>query len=174
MENRLPGVFHSQSGTGPAMSTDILIREAALADIPEILLQRRAMFEDMGVGDAASLAPMLAATEKYLRQAMPQSAFHAWFAVGSEGRTMGGCAAATSWWPPHPWDSQSRRAYILNLYVYPEHRRQGVARRLMQTTLDWCKAEGFGTVSLHASEHGRSLYESFGFRQTNEMRLTLK
>jgi GNAT superfamily N-acetyltransferase len=156
------------------MSTDILIREAALADISEIVSQRRAMFEAMGVGDAASLAPMLAATEKYLREAMPQGEFHAWFAIAHGGHTVGGCAAATSFWPPHPWDTQSRRAYILNLYVYPEHRRQGIARRLLQTTLDWCRAEGFGTVSLHASEYGRALYESFGFRQTNEMRLLLK
>jgi GNAT superfamily N-acetyltransferase len=156
------------------MSTGTLIREATFADIPEIVFQRRAMFQDMGVGDAASLAPMLAATEKYLRESMPQGWFHAWFAVAPQGRTVGGCAAAINSWPPHPWDPQSRRAYLLNLYVYPGYRRQGVARRLMQTALDWCKAEGFGTVSLHASKVGRSLYESFGFSQTNEMRLKLE
>jgi GNAT superfamily N-acetyltransferase len=147
--------------------TNFIIRPATLADLSEILLHRRAMFEDMGVGDAVSLAPMLAATEKYLREAMPQGAFRAWFAVAPDGQTAGGCAVATSSWPPHPWDPQSRRAYLLNLYVYPEHRRQGVARLLMQTTLDWCRAEGFGTVSLHASKFGRELYESFGFQQTN-------
>ncbi len=154
--------------------TDLTVRPAILADIPEILHHRRAMFEDMGVGDAVSLAPMLAASEKYLREAMPQGMFHAWLAVADNDRTAGGCAVAISSWPPHPWDPQSRRAYVLNLYVYPEYRRKGIARLLMKATLDWCKAEGFGTVSLHASEVGRSLYESFGFRQTNEMRLNLK
>lgn len=156
------------------MGTGVLIRKAVLADIPEILHHRLAMFEDMGVGDAVSLAPMLAATEMYLHEAMPQDAFHAWFAIAPEGHIAGGCAVATSFWPPHPWDTRSSRAYILNLYVYPEQRRQGVARLLIQTTLDWCKAEGFGTVSLHASKLGQELYESFGFAQTNEMRLTLK
>jgi len=154
--------------------TNFTIRPATLADISEILHHRRAMFEDMGVGDAASLAPMLAATEKYLREAMPQGAFRGWFAITSDVHIAGGCAVATSSWPPHPWDPLSRRAYILNLYVYPEHRRQGVARLLIQTTLDRCRAEGFGTVSLHASKFGRELYESFGFAQTDEMRLRLK
>ena len=154
--------------------TNFTIRPATLADLPEILHHRRAMFEDMGVGDAASLAPMLAATETYLREAMPQGAFRAWFGVAPDGQIAGGCAVAISSWPPHPWDPQSRRAYILNLYVYPEHRRKGIARLLLQTTVDWCKAEGFGTVSLHASPVGRSLYESLGFHQTNEMRLRLK
>lgn len=150
------------------------IRPATSADIPEILSQRRAMFEDMGVGDAVSLQPMLAAAEKYLRDAMPQGLFYAWFALAPGGEIAGGCAVAINFWPPHPWDPQSRRAYLLNLYVYPEHRRKGVARLLMQTALDWCKAQGIGTVSLHASQVGRSLYESFGFAQTNEMRLKLK
>jgi GNAT superfamily N-acetyltransferase len=153
--------------------TNFIIRTAALADIPEILHQRRAMFEDMGVGDATSLTPMLTAMQEYLLLAMPRSDFHAWFAL-AEGRIVGGCAVATTLWPPHPWDTRSRRAYVLNLYVYPEHRRKGVARLLIQTTLDWCKTEGFGTVSLHASKFGRELYESFGFAQTNEMRLTIK
>ena len=150
-----------------------IIRAATLADIPEILNHRRGMFEDMGVGDATSLAPMMAATEKYLHEAMPQGAFHGWFAVAPDGRIAGGCAVAVTLWPPHPRDPQSRMAYILNLYVYPEHRRKGVARLLVQTSLDWCKAQGFRSVSLHASKFGRSLYESCGFQQTNEMRLKL-
>jgi GNAT superfamily N-acetyltransferase len=154
--------------------TDFTLRPATISDIPEILQHRRAMFEDMGVGDAASLAPMLAAAENYLQEAVPQGAFRAWFAVAPDGSTAGGCAVAVGSWPPHPWDPQTRRAYLLNLYVYPEHRRKGVARLLMKTALDWCKAEGFGTVSLHASKVGRELYESLGFQQTNEMRLKLK
>jgi hypothetical protein len=38
----------------------------------------------------------------------------------------------------------------------------------------WCKQEGFARVSLHASEHGRPLYESLGFEDSNEMRLNLR
>jgi GNAT superfamily N-acetyltransferase len=154
--------------------TTFTIRPATLADIPEILHHRRAMFEDMGAGDAASRAAMVAASEKYLREAMPRGEFLDWFAVAPDGQIAGGCAVAVSTWPPHIWDTRSRRAYILNLYVYPAHRRRGVARLLMQTTLDWCRAQGFGTVTLHASKFGRELYESFGFQQTNEMRLKLE
>jgi GNAT superfamily N-acetyltransferase len=150
------------------------IRQATTADIPEILHHRRAMFEDMGVTDPALLSPMLAEAKRYLHEAMPNGMFRAWFALSPDDRIIGGCAVAISISPPHPWDPQSRRAYILNLYVDPDHRRKGIARQLLQTTVDWCKADGFGTVSLHASHHGRSLYESIGFVQTNEMRMKLK
>jgi predicted GNAT family acetyltransferase len=63
---------------------------------------------------------------------------------------------------------------IVNVYTEPDHRRRGLARRLMVTMLDWLRQEGYGTVSLHASDYGRALYESLGFRATNEMRLQLK
>ena len=76
--------------------------------------------------------------------------------------------------PTHPRDPQPRRATILNLYTYPQYRRQGLARLLMQTMIDRCRGEGFASVSLHASDDGRLLYEALGFQPTNEMRLWLK
>jgi GNAT superfamily N-acetyltransferase len=156
------------------MPTDFLIREATLADIPEIIYHRRAMFEDMGVGDSASLAAMLSASEPYLRQAMGQGSFRGWLAVAASGKIVGGGAVVISLSPPHPWDVGIRRASILNLYTYPAYRRHGLARQIMQTMIEWCKREGFGSISLHASPFGRPLYEALGFQPTNEMRLKLK
>jgi GNAT superfamily N-acetyltransferase len=156
------------------MPPDLLIREAVLADIPEIIFHRQAMFEDMGVGDSTSLAEMLSASEPYLRQAMGQGSFRGWLAVASSGQVAGGGAVVISFSPPHPWDIGTRRAAILNLYTYPAFRRQGIARELMQTMIEWCKREGFGSISLHASQYGRPLYETLGFQPTNEMRLRLK
>ena len=63
---------------------------------------------------------------------------------------------------------------IVNVYTEPAYRRRGLARRLMVAMLEWAHGEGYGTVSLHASDFGRSLYESLGFKATNEMRLQLK
>jgi GNAT superfamily N-acetyltransferase len=63
---------------------------------------------------------------------------------------------------------------IVNVYTEPAWRRHGLARGLMVAMLDWLRQEGYGTVSLHASDFGRPLYESLGFRSTNEMRLQLK
>ena len=56
----------------------------------------------------------------------------------------------------------------------PEYRRRGIARQIMQTMISWCKQQGFARITLHASEHGRHLYESLGFVPNNEMRLNLR
>ena len=60
------------------------------------------------------------------------------------------------------------------MYTEPAARRRGLAKRLLQVMTDWCREHGFSNVSLHASDAGRPLYESFGFRPTNEMRLKLR
>ena len=44
----------------------------------------------------------------------------------------------------------------------------------MQEMIEWCRCEGYGSVSLHASEWGRPLYESIGFKPTNEMSLEMR
>ena len=43
----------------------------------------------------------------------------------------------------------------------------------MEVALDWCRSTGIRAVILDASDEGRSLYESLGFTQTNEMRLMI-
>jgi GNAT superfamily N-acetyltransferase len=73
--------------------------------------------------------------------------------------------------PPHLVSPRSRRGNILNVYTLPSFRRQGIARRLIEVALNWCRANGIRNVILHASDEGQPLYKSLGFEQTNEMRL---
>jgi GNAT superfamily N-acetyltransferase len=155
------------------MNTAILMREATLDDIPEIVRQRRAMYEDMDYKNPEALAAMVATSAAYLSEALPAGSFRAWLAVSGE-RIVGGGAIVISPWPSHPYDGQSRRATILNVYTYPKHRKKGIGRQLMLTMIDWCRREDFAFVSLHASKDGRHLYESLGFEPTNEMRLNLR
>ena len=96
-----------------------------------------------------------------------------WFAIAADGSIAGGAGLWLMDWPPHMIGAGARRGNILNVYTEPVHRRQGMARALMQVALDWCAANRVGAVILHASPEGRGLYESLGFGSTNEMRLIL-
>ena len=156
------------------MIDGITIRETTLADIPEIVRHRRAMFDDMGMGDAASRGRMEAASHPYLQDAITREQYRGWFAIAPGGQVAGGVGVLLQSTPPRPWEVQTWRPYLLNLYVYPEHRRKGIARLLTQASVEWCRSQGFAAVSLHASQFGRPLYESLGFLPTNEMRLMLK
>ena len=155
------------------MPGDPAIREASTSDIPEILRQRRRMYEDMHYTDSIALDAMATLSSAYLKTAMANGPFRAWLAVDANHIVAGGAIVISSW-PAHPYDLECRRATILNVYTDPEYRRRGIARKLMQTIIAWCQREGFARVTLHASEHGRHLYESLGFEASNEMSLRLR
>lgn len=161
------------------MSDGIRIREATLDDLEVILRHRRQMFYDMGLTDPADLDAMQSACEPFFRQAIGNGSYRGWLALVEPvteaiGRIVGGGGVWLAPWPPHPRGPMPFRPYILNMFTEPEYRRQGVGRRLLEVILDWCRAQGFHWVSLHASEQGRPLYASLGFQASSEMRLHLK
>lgn len=128
----------------------------------------------MGRGNAAEHREMLETTQAYLQAAMPSGRYVEWLAETADGRVVAGAGVAISLWPGSPGDPSGKRALVLNVYTEPEFRRQGIGRNLMETVIEWCRGQGLCSVSLHASDSGRALYEKLGFRQTNEMRLYLK
>lgn len=152
---------------------EIKIREGTVADIATIARHRCRMCEDMNYTDTIALSTMVAATAEYLKTAIPEGSFRSWLACDNDKVVAGGAVVIVPW-PAHAYDLECRRATILNVYTDPEYRRRGIARQIMETMIAWCKQEGFARVTLHASEHGRHLYESLGFVQNNEMRLTLR
>jgi len=162
----------------PATTSDLHIRTATPADIPEILRQRRAMYEDMSYEDmryrdADTLTAMVSASAVYLTKAMAEGSFRAWLA-SVDSLIVAGGAIIVSPWLAHPYDLECRRATILNVYTDRDYRRRGIARQLLEAMIGWCRHEGFARVDLHASTDGRHLYESLGFEPSNEMRLKLK
>lgn len=152
--------------------TDLSIREVGLEDVAAIVHHRRRMFEDMGYSEAALLDRMSERFEVWLRERMAEGRYRAWVAVSETGAVGAGAGLWLMDWPPHVLGESDYRGNIVNVYTEPEYRRQGLARRLTQTALDWCWAHDLDVVILHASDQGRAIYESLGFRPTNEMRIS--
>jgi len=152
---------------------EIVIRKADGHDLRHILRHRRAMFEEMGFHDIATLDHVDDVSREYFTEALRIGNYKGWLAEEPNGRIIGGGGVVIADWPGHPGETLARRAWILNMYTEPDARRSGVAKQILNTMIDWCRSEGFSTVSLHASPAGRPLYEAAGFQPTNEMRLTL-
>ena len=63
-----------------------------------------------------------------------------------------------------------KKAYIMNMYTKPDHRRIGIATRTLELLIQDAKQHGITSVSLEATDIGRKLYESYGFvSMTSEM-----
>jgi len=77
-------------------------------------------------------------------------------------------------WPPHPaHPCQDQRGYVLNVYVEPSHRRQGLASKLMRLAESEFTRRGLAFAVLHATEAGQPVYAGLGWAPTAEMAKTL-
>jgi len=131
------------------------------------------MFHDMGYHDIAVLDSMMAKFLPWLEAKMVSGDYLAWLAVTAGDRVVAGAGLWLMDWPAHIVGSGARRGNILNVYTEPEFRHRGLARRLMEAAMDWCRVNRVDFVILHASPEGRGLYESLGFQASNEMRIKL-
>ena len=148
------------------------LRPASLDDLDLILHHRRQMFGEMGGEYERRLGDFEQASRLYFESALRDGSYHGLFGA-VDGKTVAGGGVVIAAWPGSPLNFDPRRAWILNIYVKPEHRGRGYARALTQALIEWCRSQGFRSIALHASEEGRTLYEKLGFAPTNEMRLNV-
>jgi len=150
---------------------EIVIRQATVADIPDLVRLRRIMFEAMGWSDAAKLDASDVACQAYFAEAIPAGAFYGWLAVIPSGEAVGSGGLVVDQHPPTPGNLLGQVGYIMSVVTVPSHRRRGVARRMMQVMLEWLAERGVQRATLHATDMGRSLYRELGFVDSDEMRL---
>jgi len=152
------------------MTPAITIREATADDLDVVMHHRRSMFADMGDRGPAALA---ASSRPIFARGLADGTYRGWLAEDARGNVVAGGGIIMLAYHSSPRDPDPRRAWIVNMYTEPGYRRQGLARRLMERMIEWCRGQGMATVYLHASDEGRALYDSLGFTPTNEMRLRL-
>ncbi len=155
-------------------SDDITIRRAAPRDCDVILHHRRSMFQEMKEGTADELDRTVQIARPWLIGALANGTYQGWLADDGQGNVVAGAGVVILSWPASPKNLENRRALIVNVYTEPQFRSRGLARQLMLTVLDWLKEQGFRMAALHASEAGKHLYETLGFRPTNEMQVRLE
>ncbi len=154
------------------------LRLATIDDIPTLVSHRRKMFEDMAdlegePYDPPGLDAMDAAYGVLLRYEIPAGSTRVWV-IEVAGQIAASGALKLMDWLPRPDGLRRGLMYVHSVYTEPAYRRTGLARRILDAMIDYCRDNGWPRISLHASETGRGLYEDLGFRPTNEMRLVLE
>ena len=148
------------------------IRRAEPKDLPVVVDYRIKMFRTF-LGDAYNYKAVREFEINYFQEKMDNGQFAAWVAESEEGAIVATAAVSFYETAPKPWNLESKYAFISSMYTEPKYRRQGIGGRLLKKTLEYSRSNGITHATLHASKDGRSLYESFGFTDTNEMRLKL-
>ena len=134
------------------------------------------MFRDMGRTTPEIEQPLLESCAGYFVKALASGEYVGWVAqlTAPPHPVIGGAGVQFRPFLPRTDPTGQlllvgREGLILNVYVDPAHRHQGVARRLLDTLIRWAPGVGIVRLVLHASPAGRHLYESLGFFASNEM-----
>lgn len=148
------------------------IRPATLADIPTMVSHRERMFRDMGI--PAAFEEMAAATDLWMRHALPSQTYLGFLAITEDGAVAAGGGLIVIPWPPGPMTMDPRCGFVFNVFTEPAHRKQGLARLLMEAMHQWCRDQGIERVVLNASVFGKPLYEAMGYVAANEPMMRMR
>ena len=154
-------------------TTDYTMRRATPDDANLITEQRIRMFMETRPVSAEVEASLHDVLPDQLRNMLESGQYAGWLLQDADGAIVGGAGVVLRRLLPRVETQVPCEALVVNVYVAPEHRGHGLARRLMETLLEWVREQGIERIALHASSMGRPLYESLGFLPTSEMVLNL-
>jgi ribosomal protein S18 acetylase RimI-like enzyme len=144
-------------------------RAATVADAAIITHHRKRMYIDAGRKDDRFLALMAQNFEPWVERMIDDDKYLGWLTM-DDGKVIAGAGLLILDWPPHPLDPRGcNRGYLLNVYVEPEYRRRKLASSLIEMALAEARNRKIRVVALHSTDDAQPLYQSNGFRTTNEM-----
>lgn len=147
----------------------IRYRQLDMGDLSLICMHRREMFIESGK-EVQDVDEMIASFSDWLSVRLSNQTYQGFIAEHELGFPVAGIGVMEIDWPPHPSHPKSdSRGYILNLYVMPGYRGQGIAKELMRLGEDYLHNRNIDFAVLHATEAGRPLYERIGWKRSSEM-----
>lgn len=140
-----------------------MVRRATAKDVPELAdLYAHFYAEDAIAVSADDIRKNLAAMLQDDRAAV-------WLAEDA-GRIIGFSSATLTLGVEFGWSSE-----IEDLYIHPDHRGRGLARRLFQTAVDWAEENGAAEIILMVTPEAEAdqgliaFYEKMGFTRSGRV-----
>jgi len=70
--------------------------------------------------------------------------------------------------PANPNVINGRAGTLLNVYTFPEYRKKGIAKKLIEKIIEEAKIKRINRIDLKATEDGYNLYKGLGFIDDND------
>jgi GNAT superfamily N-acetyltransferase len=138
------------------------IRLATTNDEALLLKMRLAFLADYRKTTVQTFSEeFVTATKGFLAQQMQSETLRSWFAETDE--CLGVVSMLVFDMAPRPEDLRMKEGYIINMYVIPEGRGQGIGRHLLFACQEYAAVSGVRRLLLHATDDGTPLYRSTGF-----------
>ena len=140
-------------------------RQANLEEAALLAALRLEMLREHTPLSAELQAEILGNTRRFLSEGMEHGDVVCW--VAESGGCLAGMGCVNFFiLPPNDWCPNGKTAYVGNVYVKPEYRRQGVASETLTRLVACAKARGCQRVLLNATDMGKPLYLRHGFEDS--------
>jgi GNAT superfamily N-acetyltransferase len=150
-----------------------LISHAGPDDLDVLVSHRQMMWEDIHPELGVTIRRSEKRTRSWIERKLADGRLIGFIARAPDGKVAGSGCVWIREEQPRPTNPRQAVPYLMSVYTEKPYRRRGAARSVVKKALKWCRDNGYERVVLHASDDGRSLYESLGFERTYEMRLRL-
>ena len=141
----------------------IIYRKATVGDIADLAKIRSVFIQEAAGCSETERDKLETANKDYFQSALADDSFVAWIALDGDK------IAATSGLsfyivPPSIKNIDGRVAYIMNMFTFPEYRKQGIGTELFNRIVEEAKIRGYRKIMLNATDMGKPIYEKYGFK----------
>ena len=139
-------------------------RKATINDLDDLAKIRSIFLMEMeNEHSETKREKMEAANRAYFEKSLADDSFVAWLAV-ADGKIVGTSGLSFYIIPPNNNCPDGRVANIMNMFTFPEYRKQGIATELFKRIVEEAKLRGYKRIALNATSAGKPLYEKYGFK----------
>ena len=142
---------------------ELKFRKADINDLEELIdIRIEALRAANDLNQQADMSVVKGEIKNYYKKALPEGSHDAFLIY--DGEKLIGCGNVSyySVMPTYCHPS-GRKAYFSNMYVRPEYRHQGIARRMLDILVETVREKGDYTITLEATDMGRNMYQRYGF-----------
>ena len=142
---------------------NITYRKATVNDIDNLAKIRSIFIMEATGCSETERGEMETANKIYFKRALSDDSFVAWFALDGD-RIVATSGLSFSVVPPALHCRDGKTAYIMNMFTFPEYRKQGIGTELFKRTVEEAKSRGYKRITLNATDMGKPLYQKYGFK----------
>jgi len=143
--------------------TELEFRKASQGDIYRLAELRIKQLIDEGYPETTDILEDL---KRYFTTSLEARSLICWVAENN-GEILATAGICFYQLPPTFSNPSGRIAYITNMYTDKTYRKKGVASYLLEKLIEEAKSQNYSSVRLHASIHGKGIYEKVGFVDTD-------
>jgi GNAT superfamily N-acetyltransferase len=145
------------------MENNLVFKKADISDIDLLVKTRIEVLRAANkLPDDIDMSLVEKESYNYYSDALPNDE-HVAYLVFENGQ-FAGCGGVSFYRVMPTYHNPSgKKAYIMNMYTRPKHRRKGIAFKTLDLLVQEAKSRKIDQISLESTEMGRPLYERYGF-----------